>query len=542
MTRLMYLTDLRHITLRLMAVLALALGLAGAAAPLAAQQLSGFDQALAEAVSKDPALVRFYSARDWQPIWTTGADAARRHAFFMALAGAGDHALPVSEYDAAGLARRFTTLQTERDRARLEAAMSATLLAYAQDVQIGVTVPGKIDSNIARKPAAQDRLALLTGFATGDPDAFLRSLPPALPQYGQLMRAKFDIEAALAAGGWGPKVPVQGSIKPGATGPAVIALRDRLVAQGYLARSASASYDAALQGAVQLFQIDNGLTSDGVAGEGTLAEINRDPEDRLRSVIVAMERLRWMYGTELGARHVWVNLPDFTAKIVDDGKVTFETVTVVGQNAKDLRTPEFSDFMEHLVINPTWNVPRSIAVKEYLPMLQADPTAVSYLRLIDVNGQDVVRTDMDFTQFTPETFPFDIKQDPSNSNALGLVKFMFPNRFNIYLHDTPSKSLFNRESRAFSHGCVRVGKPFDFAYALLARQTNDPEGLFASYLHTRQESTLPLKTFVPVHLVYFTAWPTPKGRVEYRRDVYGRDRQIYQALITAGVALPGVQS
>jgi murein L,D-transpeptidase YcbB/YkuD len=541
MVRLMCLKAMRQVAGRLAMVLALALGLGGMPVPVAAQ-LSGFEQALAEAASNDPAILRFYSNRNWQPIWTTGADAARRHAFFTALAGAGAHALPVAEYDAEGLARRFSTLQTERDRARLEAAMTATLLAYAQHVQTGVTSPGRIDPALVRKPAAQNRLALLNTFAATEPGAFLRALPPALPQYGLLMRAKFDVEAAIAAGGWGAKVPANGPIKPGATGPAVIALRDRLVALGYLARSASASYDPALQAAVQLFQIDNGLTSDGVAGETTLAEINREPADRLRAVVVAMERLRWMHGTELGARHIWVNLPDFTAKIIDDGKVTFQTVTVVGQNAKDLRTPEFSDFMEHLVINPSWNVPRSIAVKEYLPMLQADPQAVSYLRLIDVNGRTVSRAETDFTQFTAANFPFDIRQDPSNSNALGLVKFMFPNPHNIYLHDTPSKSLFNRETRAFSHGCVRLGQPFDFAYALLARQTNDPEGLFASYLHTRQESTLPLKTFVPVHLVYFTAWPTPKGRVEYRRDIYGRDRQIFQALVAAGVALPGAQS
>jgi murein L,D-transpeptidase YcbB/YkuD len=198
--------------------------------------------------------------------------------------------------------------------------------------------------------------------------------------------------------------------------------------------------------------------------------------------------------------------------------------------------------MEYLVVNPTWNVPRSIAVKEYLPMLQADPYAVSFLNLFDAAGQIVPRDAVDFTQFTETSFPFDMKQPPDDANALGLVKFMFPNPQNIYLHDTPSKSLFNREVRAFSHGCIRLQRPFDFAYALLSRQTDDPEGLFRRHLESRQESVLPLQTFVPVHLVYFTAWPTPRGRVEYRRDVYGRDRAIFEALRNAGVALAARQS
>ena len=535
-----YRSDSRGWAGKLLAMFALVL----AFAVPASAQLSGFQQALADVASSDAALASFYGNRDYQPIWTTGADAGRREALFGALAAAPSHGLPAARYGAEALAQRFSTLRTERDRARLEAAVSLAFLNYARDVQTGVvTQPASLDEGLVRKPKAQDRLALIEGLAAAaDPAAFLRTLPPQSPEYAQLMRAKFDIEAALARGGWGPKVTASGKLEPGDSGPAVIALRDRLIALGYLGRSASASYDLPLQQAVQLFQLDNGLLADGVAGETTLREVNRDPEERLRAIVVAMERLRWMYGTERGERHVWVNLPDFSAKIIDDGKVTFQTVTVVGQNLKDTRSPEFSDFMEHLVINPSWFVPRSITVKEYLPMLQADPNAVSYLDLIDVSGQVVGRDGLDFTQFDANTFPFDMKQGPSNANALGLVKFMFPNPHNIYLHDTPSKSLFARETRTFSHGCIRLGQPFDFAYTLLARQSGDPRGLFASYLRTGQETTLPLERSVPVHLVYFTAWPNAKGRVEFRRDIYGRDQLIYQALQNAGVALPSWRS
>jgi murein L,D-transpeptidase YcbB/YkuD len=197
--------------------------------------------------------------------------------------------------------------------------------------------------------------------------------------------------------------------------------------------------------------------------------------------------------------------------------------------------------MEFMVVNPTWNVPRSITVKEYLPMLQKNPNAAGHLRIVDRQGRLIDRGAVDFTQFTASNFPFSMSQAPSDGNALGLVKFMFPNQWNIYLHDTPHKPLFEKEVRAFSHGCIRLGRPFDLAYTLLARQTNDPQGLFQSHLATRKETTVSLDQPVPVHLVYFTAWPNAGGRIDYRRDVYGRDAAIFEAMRAAGVVLPSVR-
>jgi murein L,D-transpeptidase YcbB/YkuD len=310
---------------------------------------------------------------------------------------------------------------------------------------------------------------------------------------------------------------------------------------GYLDHSISTQYDGTLQAAVQQFQTDHGLAPDGVAGTGTITEINRPAETRLEQVVVAMERERWL-NKPRGDRHVLVNITDFTAKIVDNGKVTFQTRSVVGANTSDRRTPEFSDIMEHMVVNPTWNVPRSIATKEYLPMFQKDPNAAPYLNLLDDAGRLVSRADVDFSTMTEKNFPFDVKQPPSRSNALGLVKFMFPNRHNIYLHDTPAKSLFSRERRAFSHGCVRLSDPFDFAYALLAVQEDNPEAVFQRVLATGRETTLPLKVKVPVHLIYRTAFTQAKGRINFRPDVYGRDAKIFQALEDAGVELGAVRS
>ena len=320
----------------------------------------------------------------------------------------------------------------------------------------------------------------------------------------------------------------------------MVALRNRLIRMGYLGRTVSDSYDAAIQQAVQAFQQDHGLATDGVAGPGTLAELNVDIEQRLHSVVVAMERERWL-NRPRGDRHVLVNLVDFHARIVDDGKVTFKTRSVIGKNTDGQRSPEFSDVMEHMVINPTWNVPRSIATKEYLPALQRNPWSNGHLNLINSRGQVVDRGAVDFNAYNERNFPFDIKQPPSERNALGLVKFMFPNRYNIYLHDTPSKSLFAREQRDFSHGCIRLADPFDFAYALLARQESDPQGVFQSILRTGRETVVPLDQPIQVHLIYRTAMTEPGGRINFRGDVYGRDAAIWSALEQAGVTLGGVQ-
>jgi murein L,D-transpeptidase YcbB/YkuD len=191
--------------------------------------------------------------------------------------------------------------------------------------------------------------------------------------------------------------------------------------------------------------------------------------------------------------------------------------------------------MEHMVINPTWHVPRSITVKEYLPKMQANRNAAGHLRLYDSRGREVSRGAVNFGAYSARSFPFALKQPPSGSNALGLVKFMFPNKWNIYLHDTPQKELFSREKRDFSHGCIRLQQPFEFAYELLSRQEADPKAFFHSVLGTGRETYVQLEEHVPVHLIYRTAVTRADGRMQYRSDVYGRDARIWEALERAGV-------
>ncbi len=519
---------------------ALVIGAAFSGSPASAQ-VTAFKQAVAEAAAKDKDIAAFYQAVEYKGIWTGigGRDASRRRALFTAIKKSGDHGLPTARYDIDGLKAQLKAAKTPRARGQVEVTMSKVFLQLSRDMQTGALTPRRIDSGIVRAVPYRERISYLTNFVKSSPAGFFKALPPKTPEYARLMKEKLRLERLVAKGGWGQQVPGK-SLKPGATGNGVVILRNRLVAMGYMRRSATQSYDANMQKAVQLFQMDHGLSPDGVVGQGTMVEINKSVEDRLKSVIVAMERERW-FNQPRGKRHVLVNLTDFTAKIIDNGKVTFETRSVIGATKDDRRSPEFSDVMEHMVINPTWNVPRSIAVKEYLPMMKRNRNAAGHLRIVDSRGRTVNRSSINFGSYTEKTFPYAIKQPPSRRNALGLVKFMFPNKYNIYLHDTPAKNLFSRETRAFSHGCIRLHQPFEFAYALLAKQTRDPVGFFQARLKTGNETVVPLEKPVPVHIMYRTAFTSAKGRTNYRRDVYGRDAKIWSALSKAGVALRAVR-
>ncbi len=504
--------------------------------------VTAFKQAVAESASRDGDIAEFYRETNFGPVWTeqTETGMMRRKALIQALAAADDHALPAARYDTDDLVAQMAAAKSPRDLGLVEVALTKAYLSYARDVSTGMFVPSQLDEGIVRKVDRKDRADLMRELASAqDPKLHIKSLPPRSPEYTRLMKEKLRLEAVIERGGWGAVVSAK-KLEFGDRGASVVAMRNRLIALGFMQRSSTAEFDADLQKAVQAFQLAHGLEADGVAGQGTLEEINRAPEDRLKSVMVAMERERWLSRANEG-REILVNLTDFTAKIFDDGKVTFRTRSVIGKNRKDQRSPEFSDIMDHMVINPTWNVPRSIATKEYLPQMQQNPNAVGHLRLIDARGRVVSREGLDFSQYNVRNFPFDMKQAPGSRNALGLVKFMFPNKHNIYLHDTPQKSLFARETRAFSHGCIRLRDPFDFAYALLARQESNPKEFFQTTLKTGRETHVNLEQNIPIHIIYRTAYTEAKGPVQYRRDVYGRDATIWKAMTNEGVVLPSYQ-
>lgn len=508
----------------------------------ASAQVTAFKQAVAEAAARDADIASYYQATGYKSLWTgkSNRERKRRVALFKALSQAGNHGLPTARYDAAGLQAKMKAANSPRERGLVEVEISRTFLRYSRDLQTGVLVPSRIDKAIVRQVPYRDRTSYLVNFSKSSPSGFFKALAPKTLEYNALMKEKLRMERLLAKGGWGPTVAAK-SLKPGQSSASVVTMRNRLIAMGFLKRTNSQTYDAKMQSAVQQFQLAHGLAADGVAGASTIGEINKDVQARLKSIIVAMERERWVNQVR-GKRHILVNIPDFTAKVIDNGKITFSTRSVVGANKSDRPTPEFSDVMEFMIINPSWYVPRSIVTKEYLPALKNNPNAVRHIEITDSRGRKVNRGAVDFNQYTARTFPFAMRQPPSKGNALGLVKFMFPNKYNIYLHDTPAKNLFGREVRAYSHGCVRLADPFDFAYTLLAKQESNPEAYFQSVLATGRETRVDLVNPVPVHILYRTAFTTAKGHTQYRRDIYGRDGRIWNALSEAGVALRAVQS
>ncbi|MHA6325674.1 L,D-transpeptidase family protein [Roseivivax sp. CAU 1753] len=524
------------------AATALALVMGTASTPATAQ-VTAFKQAVAENVAEHPGLNDFYRARMFEPVWTGAGDVDRqRRAFLLdAMRRVVGHGIPAGRHDADALLARLRAADTPRERGEAEIAMSKAYLRLAHDLQSGILDPRRVSSGIKRDPVMRSPEDLLARLMTEEPRALFRSLAPQSPEYIRLMATRVALEKRRASGGWGK--PVNASkIEPGQTGQAVVDLRNRLIAMGYLGHTSTALYDKAMEAAVREFQLDHGMEVDGIAGPSTLTALNVDIDERLKSIIVAMERERWLNVPEgLGKRHIKVNLTEFVARIYDDDKVTFETKTVIGKNLSTHQTPEFSDVMEHMEINPSWYVPRSIIVNEYLPALRRNPGAAGHLQITDSRGRTVSRGN-GFSQYSASSFPFSMRQPPGPRNALGLVKFMFPNKYNIYLHDTPAKDLFGRDVRAFSHGCVRLNDPQEFAHALLAVQVDDPVGYFNAKLRTGVTQRVKLESHVPVHLIYRTAFTTVKGNTQYRADIYGRDAQIWRALSAAGVSLGGLQS
>jgi len=313
----------------------------------------------------------------------------------------------------------------------------------------------------------------------------------------------------------------------------VRSLRHRLAASGDLP-SVSAeptAFDDAVDAAVRHFQRRHGLTVDGVVGPATLRALNTSLDARIRQVMLNLERWRWL-PQDLGSRYVLVNIPAFELDVVEDTTSVLSMRVIVGRDYR--RTPVLSSTMTHLVLNPYWYVPPSIVVRDILPRVQADP---GYLR---AQGMRVFRTrdgrpvevspdEIDWAALSAGTLPFQVRQEPGPLNALGAVKLMFPNRFNVYLHDTPARELFARDERSMSAGCIRLERPLELAaYVLRGDSSWTPSSLRES-LSTAHDRTIRLPEPIPVHLLYWTAWADDEG-LHFRRDLYGRDAPLWAAM------------
>ena len=494
-------------------------------------QFSPAQMDLARAVSGDSDLAAFYGGTGLAPVFIGPEAEARRQAVKLAIEAMPRHGIPASRYDAASLPDRPRSVADEVAYAK----RAARLL---RDLGGGILSPSAVDPDIKRVPKRPAIAASLREFqASADPTAVLMNAGPSHPAYKALQDALFGPERLAVPEGL-PRAP-EAVRRVGQSGAGVAPLRDRLAAIGFAAETTDPTlYDAALSEAVAGYQRAAGLRDDGIAGPQTIRLLNGDvsvgQDARQRAILVAMERLRWMGQDKFDGRYIWVNIPQFETAIIQDGQEVFRTRSVMGKDTPEMRTPEFSEMMANVVVNPSWNVPRSIAVRDYLPRLQANRHALSHLDVVDGAGRVLARDGIDFGRYSAASFPFRLRQKPSDDNALGVVKFIFPNPWNIYLHDTPSKHLFANRVRAESNGCIRIGDPVDLARALLSRQTDDPAAMFQRARDRERETWLKLTPPVPVHLVYFTAWPGPDGRIRLFDDIYGRDARIWEALQAQG--------
>jgi L,D-transpeptidase YcbB len=455
-----------------------------------------------------PILEQFYSQRQYQPLWTSGfllnqaGESVNRE-----LAHAAEEGLNPNDYLLVPIAGR-TGKTDPAASAALDVLMSLAVLHYARDLGWGVTLPSEVDQDDDYIRRVFDAGAVLKQVSEAkDPGATLHAYEPQTFVYREMKQALAELRAIQATGGW--KTMSGGPVlKTGATGPRVQELRQILVARGDLAPGAaeSAAFDAELAAAVKRFQYRHGLTEDGTCGPGMIAELNIPVTTRILQVRLAMERLRWLPPATTG-RRIAVNIADFRAYVFDGDAVVFQTAAVVGKQYHE--TPMFTASMTYVVINPYWNVPPSITKAEILPKLKTNPQYLAQHHM-EMEGNMV-------------------RQLPGPWNSLGRFKFMFPNPHNVYLHDTPARTLFSLADRAFSHGCVRLQKPAELAALLLKDQGWTPERIQAT-VESGEQTVVTLAKPVPVTIGYATAFRTPDGLLHYRRDVYGRDAKLLAAL------------
>jgi L,D-transpeptidase YcbB len=458
------------------------------------------------------AVQAFYEARDYAPLWSAfGKPNDLMKAAIARVKAAEADGLDPSDYAVPDLSKLDGDAQAF---AQAELSLMNALLTFARHAQSGRVVASRISPNIDVNPPVPEPADVLTTLAGAtDIAAALDGFNP--PHEGfKRLRAKLA-ELSDPPSAEAPIVIPEGPLlRPGASDDRVPLLRKRLKAPG---DESDLTYDPALVDAVREFQRSRRLAVDGLVGGRTLQALNAgraQPVNEREVVLSNMERWRWL-PRELGRNHVVVNVPDFTLSMVRNGKQIFHTRIVVGKPSTP--TPIFSDEIETIQVNPTWHVPQSIIYGEYLPALERDPEALRRMGLILSHNADG---------------SISVRQPPGEKNALGRIKFNFPNKFQVYLHDTPQRNLFSHDRRAYSAGCMRVQNPEQFGEHLLSIGLPD-EGYTAQRLtrmYGGNEQWIRLKRFVPVHLVYMNAYVDDAGKLVVRPDVYGYDGRVQSAL------------
>lgn len=493
-------------------------------------------------------LLSYYARRGFEPVWVdeSGPRPAMRE-LLDALHGADADGLLPADYHAPPLSRALEARSGEAPvPARLvdiELLASDGFLVLASHLLAGRVDPRSLAATWFTERPRADLLALLDrATSTGRVRAALGEVSPRDPAYHTLKLALARYRAIAAAGGW-PRVPTGSTLRVGDEDPRIPLLRRRLQASGDLptaqaaldidpAADSSQRFDPDLQRAVARFQWRHGLEVDSAVGPATLRALNVAAAQRVEQVRLNLERWRWL-PPYLGDRYIVVNIPAFKTWVVDSGRIVLSMRSIVGRPYRD--TPIFTDTMTYVVMSPYWNVPPNLAVKDLLPRIKRDPGYLDRQGIKVFRGNGTTPVDpatIDWRSLSASNFPYRLRQDPGPKNAMGRVKFMFPNQFNVYMHDTPDRELFDQASRSFSSGCVRLEKPLELAEFVLRANGGWDRAAIEAATSQPVERTVRLAQPIPVHLLYWTAWADVDGTTHFREDIYGRDAPLARALAT----------
>lgn len=479
-------------------------------------------------------LQRFYSARHYQPAWVTkNPHSPSLDTALAFIASAESEGLDSRDYQLQPIRQlQQQTGESLAAASELEVRTTHAVLTLARDLSRGRLTATAADKDWHIAQPAFDAVAFLQQAIKQDRlQQALDDLPPKNPAYRLLKQTLAHYRQLAGNHTEWIHIPTSPSIRPGGTHPNIPLIRQR-IAQAYAADGAdefhiadtkSERYDNELVAAIKAFQAQHGLNSDGVIGKNTLHALNIPLDWKIRQLRVNMERLRWL-PRNMGQRYLLVNTAGFHLSAVEHDEPVLTMRIIVGRDYRS--TPSFNGALSHMVLNPYWNVPVSIATKDLLPKQQSDPMFFTHggFKIYPGNNRNAEAIDPDTIDWhnLKRGFPYFLRQDPGKHNALGRIKFMFANPFNIYLHDTPSKSLFQRDIRTFSSGCIRLEKPFELA-AFALNQESLPEK-FSEDLDSDKTITKHLPKPLPIYLVYITAWiDEPSKLVHFYPDIYDRD-------------------
>jgi murein L,D-transpeptidase YcbB/YkuD len=485
-----------------------------------------------------------YRARDFRPLWQSSSGMRiAAHALVERLRSAAEHGLCSEDYLLLPIERRLSyrgefVRRGERippaDAAILDLLLTQSFFLYGTHLVEGRVDPALAHVDWRARRRKIDLAKLLPPAVEGDSlGRLLAELAPPHAGYRDLMTALAGYRELAAHGGW-PQVPGGESLRPGDIDPRVPKLRARLRVTGELNEAVDFernAYGPITVAAVRRFQQRHGLDPDGVVGKLTLAALNVPVEARIRQIELNLERWRWL-ARDLGKRHIRVNIADYSLQVVENGVVVLAMPVIVGTPYR--KTPVFTANMTYLEFAPYWTVPATILREDKLPAIRKNPAYLQehHFRVIRSSGRELSAEEMagiDWSRISAERFPGELRMDPGAWNPLGRVKFMFPNAFNVYLHDTNERWLFDQNRRTFSSGCIRIERPVELARYLLLSQPGWSEERLQESLQRSKPMQVGIDP-VPTHIQYWTSWVDRDGRLQFRTDLYQRDLDLEVAL------------